>query len=149
MDEKAKQLSRELQDALDAIESSASGYQLELSLDVADLVLRGLADRKMTQKDLSIASGVPEARITGYVHGNHNPTLLTVARLLHALGIKPRIMPEAPTETSEDIGRISTFEETDGNTGGKVVFEETGSDEEVLFQIKATGSKASSVLTTP
>lgn len=54
---------------------------------------RGLSG--MTQKELSAASGVSVPQIARYERGESSPRMASVAKLAHALGIKPNELIEA------------------------------------------------------
>ena len=83
-DYKKKRLAADpaLREAYDALENEYS-------------IMQTLIDARkhtgMTQKELSLASGVPQADISRLENGNGNPSLHTLKKLAHGLGMELKI----------------------------------------------------------
>lgn len=69
-----------------------------LAMDVTDQMLELLAERGLTQSWLAQQMGVSRARVSRILHASPNMTLLTIARIAVALGVKPgvRLNAERP-----------------------------------------------------
>ncbi|MDD6553538.1 MAG: helix-turn-helix domain-containing protein [Prevotellaceae bacterium] len=58
----------------------------------AELISMGLADKKMTQKQLSEEIGVSPSRVNAFVSGKSEPGLSLAGRICKILGIMPEAM---------------------------------------------------------
>lgn len=85
-----------IDDLLDEFEKTVPGFAGSLRLDFADLVMTGLRRKGFTQARLSDEAGVQESTISRVIHAEGNSTFETVAKLLHALGVKPTLVERAP-----------------------------------------------------
>ena len=85
-----------MKDELDAIvqdyEASCDGYAFDLSLDLSSIIARCLKSAGWSQKDLCNATGMREAYLSRVMRNKQNWTRDIAARLLHALGAKPKLM---------------------------------------------------------
>ena len=63
----------------------------ELATDVIDETLNILAERKLTQTALAEKMGVSRKRVSYVFNASPNLTLLTIARIALALGVKPKV----------------------------------------------------------
>ncbi|MBR3317987.1 MAG: helix-turn-helix transcriptional regulator [Atopobiaceae bacterium] len=61
-----------------------------------------LAQRRMTQRDLAVASGVTEAAVSKYVNGEREPRAITLTKLASALGVSTdELMGVVPTPADD------------------------------------------------
>lgn len=81
-----------LRKALDGFRTTKEAYALHLRLTLSSLVMKGMDDANVSVAGLSRASGVSEKTIDWIIHADRNCTLITAAKLLHALGIKAEMM---------------------------------------------------------
>lgn len=56
---------------------------------VAELIVSGLSDKKMTQKELAEALGVSQSRVSDFVSGRSEPSLKQACLICRYLGIQP------------------------------------------------------------
>ena len=77
---------------LEKYRATVAGYESQLRLDFAALIVQGMEDRDWSQRQLSDACGLKEPFISRVVNGESNCTYQTTAKILHVLGIKPRIV---------------------------------------------------------
>lgn len=91
---------QELNQIFAEFDESPAGYGAELRLDLAEIIWRGLARNKWTQRKLAQQSGLADAVISNLVHGNKNCTLDTVGVVLHALGAKAKLVETLFEETT-------------------------------------------------
>lgn len=59
---------------------------------VAELIVSGLSDKKMTQKELAEALGVSQSRVSDFVAGRSEPSLKQASLICQCLGIRPSAM---------------------------------------------------------
>lgn len=59
---------------------------------VAELIVSGLNDKKMTQKELAEALGVSQSRVSDFVSGRSEPSLKQASLICRFLGIHPAVM---------------------------------------------------------
>lgn len=59
---------------------------------VAELIVSGLADKKMTQKELAEALGISQSRVSDFVSGRSEPSLKQASLICRYLGIQPAVM---------------------------------------------------------
>lgn len=101
-------------------------------IDAQFLIQELLEERKMTRAELARRVGISKARLTQLLRSDANPTLRTIARVLFALGEKPRLkrcseqaMPETPAS--------NCWVESDLQ-GGRQTREEAGYDSVLAFK---------------
>lgn len=80
---------------LESFEDSAEGWAYELRLDFADLLISGLRERRWSQTELAEKIDRKQPFVNRLIHADANCTLDTIGRLLHALGLKARLVREA------------------------------------------------------
>lgn len=97
-----------LRGLLDEIDGTYEGLNLEIRLSLAGIVLPRLKDLGWTQRDLSERSGVPEPTISKIAHGDTNWQTDTAAKLLHALGVKAKLVEERPFKLWSAVFDLST-----------------------------------------
>lgn len=61
-------------------------YEGDINVSVADTLIKARAESALTQKELSLASGINQADISKLERGIGNPSLKTLARLANAMG---------------------------------------------------------------
>lgn len=59
---------------------------------VAELIISGLSDKKMTQKELAETLGVSQSRVSDFVAGRSEPSLKQASIICQCLGIRPSEM---------------------------------------------------------
>lgn len=59
---------------------------------VAELIISGLTDKKMSQKELAKALGISQSRISDFVSGRSEPSLKQASLICRCLGIQPAAM---------------------------------------------------------
>ena len=59
---------------------------------VAELIVSGLSDKKMTQKELAETLGVSQSRVSDFVSGRSEPSLKQASLICQCLGIRPSAM---------------------------------------------------------
>jgi len=64
---------------------------------------RAREERTITQEDLAHVSGVARSFIAKMEAGRRQPTITTVFRLAHALGVEPGVLL---ARTAEELGRV-------------------------------------------
>lgn len=84
----------------------AAGWAVEKPFaDFAINVMRLRQERGLTQQQLAARAGLKQPRIAEIERSDANPTLLTISRIAHALGVTPdRLLMDVdgrPTATSE------------------------------------------------
>jgi transcriptional regulator with XRE-family HTH domain len=57
-------------------------------IDLAVNICRARQERGLTQKQLAVAAGLSQPRITEVERSDANPTLLTITRIANALGVR-------------------------------------------------------------
>lgn len=73
-------------------DATDSGY------DIIQELIRARKDMKMTQKDLSAATGVTQADISRIESGSRNPSLKLVRRLAKGVGMELKLVPAGDSE---------------------------------------------------
>ncbi len=94
MEEKATAMSKDIQEILRALreyEDTPESWGLELRLNLAETVIRGLRQKGWSQRDLARATSMKESFISRVLHSDANCTLDTVGRLFHALDVNAHI----------------------------------------------------------
>lgn len=89
---------KELQKQLARFEQTPESYGLDLRLDLADIVLRGLRERGWTQKQLAQKVGMKESFVSRIIHANANCTFDVAGRILVAFENRPRLATVQATE---------------------------------------------------
>ncbi|GEM_PF-5536042 len=87
-----------------------------LAMDVTDGMLELLAERGLTQSWLAQEMGVSRARVSRILNASPNMTLLTIARIAVALGVKPDVLLNAGRKRSV---RYSDYGQTARVTGSE------------------------------
>lgn len=59
---------------------------------VAELIVSGLSDKKMTQKELAETLGIRQSRVSDFVSGRSEPSLKQASLICQCLGIQPAAM---------------------------------------------------------
>lgn len=60
--------------------------QFDINVCLSDAIMKARAESGLTQKELSLASGINQADISKLERGIGNPSLKTLDRLVHAMG---------------------------------------------------------------
>jgi len=63
-----------------------------MRLDLADLIINKLRATDEPQKDVAKRAGLRESFVSRLVHADSNFTALVAAKVLHALGIRPKLV---------------------------------------------------------
>jgi AraC-like DNA-binding protein len=79
-------------ETLNDADNSPEGRGYELRLDLADIVLRHLDDKRWTQNRLANAAGIKPSYLTRVIHSNTNCTFDTAGRILHALDVRAKLV---------------------------------------------------------
>jgi transcriptional regulator with XRE-family HTH domain len=77
-------LERELSDPAEAAIWAETLPKIDLAANVCLLRM----ERGLSQKQLAVAAGLSQPRITDIEQGDANPTLLTITRIANALGVR-------------------------------------------------------------
>lgn len=85
---------------LSEFDHSAEGWGHDLRLDLADLVLAEMNRHKWTQTTLAKRAGVKPSFVNRIIHAGANCTFDSAAKLLFALGVKPRLARASRLEAS-------------------------------------------------
>lgn len=101
---------RQLKTTEQAFDRSADALALHLRLDLSALVLEALEGLGWTQAALARATGIGPPKISAIVHADANCQIDTIARLLHALKIKARLV-QASRVTPLRLSISSTLRE--------------------------------------
>ena len=72
---------------IEAFQKTPEGAGFGLRNDLAEIIVRQLGERGMTQTDLAQAAGMKPQQLSRVIHSSANCTLDTAGRILHALGI--------------------------------------------------------------
>jgi transcriptional regulator with XRE-family HTH domain len=67
-----------------------------LLLDYQFLVQELMVKKNISRADLSAATGLSQARLSQLLGSEANPTLKTMARIIHALGERPYVSTKGP-----------------------------------------------------
>lgn len=59
---------------------------MKIQLEVLNTMKQARLDHNLSQQKLSVLSGVPQPEISRFESGDANPTLVTLAKLIDALG---------------------------------------------------------------
>lgn len=89
---------RELLDNLSHFERQPESAGFDLRWDLAEMILRELARKGWTQKQLADAAGMKESFITRIVHGASNCTFEVAGRILFALQVKAKLIEDEALE---------------------------------------------------
>jgi transcriptional regulator with XRE-family HTH domain len=73
------------------LDASSEGVELDLRLDVASIIIQAMKIAGKTQRQLAVDAGMSPATLSRILHSNQNLRLDTIAKILHALGVKGRI----------------------------------------------------------
>lgn len=73
-------------------EASPESVGYDLRLDLAEIIVRELRSRGWTQTQLGARAGMRPAFINRVVHSNQNCTFEVAGRILHAFGLKGKIL---------------------------------------------------------
>jgi len=103
---KAKDLLR----ILDEFEATPESVGIDLRLDLADLIIAQLDRKRWTQKRLAQRCGMKESFVSRIIHAESNCTFDVAGRLLHALGVKPKLTVAQTKPTIPLIERAATSE---------------------------------------
>jgi hypothetical protein len=76
-------------------EATPEGRGLELRLNVAKAIIRGLKRKGWSHADLARATSLEESFISRIVHSEIDCLLVTIGSLFHALDIKARALSDA------------------------------------------------------
>jgi plasmid maintenance system antidote protein VapI len=93
---------RDWLDEMEKFDNTAEGRGYDLRLDLADIILQHLAEKKWTQASLARAAGMKPSFLTRIIHGSQNFTADVAGRILFALGAKAKLM-----EIHEDAEEIA------------------------------------------
>lgn len=70
----------------------AEDISMELRLDFADLIMKYLKQKNWTQSRLAKECGISTPVLSRFVQADANCQLESIARVLHALGVRPSIV---------------------------------------------------------
>ena len=84
--------SQELHKIIDDFDNTPQGCGFSLRLDLSDIIVRKLSGNGVTQQKLAHAAGMKPPQITRLIHASTNCTFDTAGRILHALGIKAKLV---------------------------------------------------------
>ena len=90
-----------LKDLLSEFSRTHKGLGQSLRVNLSELIIRGLRDKRWSQHKLACEAGMQDSFISRIIHGDANCTLDTAAKLLFALGMRAKI--------SESVGTQVTF----------------------------------------
>jgi plasmid maintenance system antidote protein VapI len=120
---------------LEAFESTPEARGYDLRLDLADIVLRHLGRRNVSQRQLARAIGVPPSYLTKIIHSAQNCTFEAAGKIFYALGIKGKLIEAVPSntslsaETTSDVimkfGKKQVIKDTNGKKSFYKIIEET------------------------
>ena len=96
----------EATDAVDGAGAVAESRILRAHYELANRVYQARKKKGISQQALAKRSGVDQAEISRIEHGDSNPTMATVVRLLTALGLGIRY-PDASASRSTGSKRVS------------------------------------------
>jgi plasmid maintenance system antidote protein VapI len=85
---------------LEAFDSKPESTGFDLRLDLSEIILRHLCEHGMTQKEVAARSGMKESFITRLIHSEANCTFDTAGRILHALGIRAKLVVQPQSATA-------------------------------------------------
>ncbi len=94
---------RELLDNLSHFERQPQSAGFDLRFDLSKIVLREIARKGWTQKQLAEAAGMKESFITRIVHGATNCTFEVAGRILFALHIKAKLIEDEAVEQASTV----------------------------------------------
>jgi len=87
-------------DLIEKFDENFEGLAYDLRLDLADIVVLALNERKWTQNQLAQMAGMKPAMLTRIIHAQTNFTADTAAKILFALGMKGKLVA-TPKDASE------------------------------------------------
>lgn len=73
---------------------SIDGIETDLRLDLAQIVVEGIAENSGSQREFAKSSGIDEAIVSRIVHCRENFTIHTVARILHSLHKRGKLIAQ-------------------------------------------------------
>lgn len=94
----------ELQALLAEYESSSDGLAMEIRLQFAHIITAALRKNRWSQRALANKANMPESTISEIVHADCNCQFDTIAKVLHALGVRVSI---AAWFAAEDDGALA------------------------------------------
>ncbi len=101
------------------LDASENGMAIDLRLDLAEIVLRNLRKRReWDQSALASAAGMAPAMVSRIVNSGANCQFSTVAKILHALGVRAKLVEVEPssentyTQASQAVEAV--YASTDG-----------------------------------
>jgi len=100
-------MNRQTKQILDDYEQSIEGIDFDMRMDLAEIITSSLADNRWSQVDLGSRSGIDPSVLSRLIHARENFTVRTVARIVHALGLRGKIqavLPEATTNLRLSYG---------------------------------------------
>ena len=89
-----KKIFRDLLKDLEEFDRTPEGWSCDLRLDLADIIIRHLAEKSWTQAKLAEAAGMKQPALTRILHSDANCTFETAGRVLFALGVKGKLVEE-------------------------------------------------------
>ena len=105
------------------LEKQPESVGLDLRLDLAEIILRHLDGKNWTQTRLAAAAGMKSPFLTRITHAAQNCTFESAGRILHALGIKAKLVEVPANEiifTVTSPGKITNQEVSNGKQEIKV-----------------------------
>ncbi len=94
---------RQILDALaDYERNDPSSRGMELRLNLAEIILRGLNEKGWSQGDLALKANLKDSYVSRVIHSNANCTFETAGKLLFALGVNARIEEQLPQAASTE-----------------------------------------------
>ncbi len=130
---------------LDDFQDSPEALGHELRLDLAELILKTLRQKRWTQKQLAQAARMKPSFINRIVHGASNCTFDVAGRLLFALGLKARLA-EAPLTSADQPAIRSAMTNASFAYKSQLV---TYAHQEKTVQYVAAGTAGHAPLQTP
>ncbi|MCQ2412624.1 MAG: helix-turn-helix domain-containing protein [Sphaerochaetaceae bacterium] len=77
--------------SLDNPEIKAEYDALQPEYDIIQALIEARKEQKMTQKDLSVATGITQADISRIENGTRNPSLEMIKRLAAGMGMRLKL----------------------------------------------------------
>ena len=120
-----KRLLEGFQQQVEGYEATADAASMDLRLDLADLILGALRTKGWSQKELARVCETSEPYISRVINLGANCSLDVVARILHALDIRPALVARGegtvveltPATATSSNGKADTIEASTAGEG--------------------------------
>ena len=119
-----------------SIFQSNFGYYLEAEMTVSEKVFELLSEKGMSQKDFSIATGIPQSTISDWRKKNTNPASDKILAICEALDVTPyellsnvqeegvranKVDYRIVAEGTEEDRLLATYEKLDAKAKGRLL----------------------------